>query len=90
MRRMVRAALDAMAQAQVQRIMLGAFAIILERVGASGLFGGARQRKIANFKKFRGRKKNHIDGIMIQGVAQAALIDHQRPHPRAFCFNGAG
>ena len=79
-----------MTQAQVQRIVLHAFAVILERLGASGFLGGAGERQIADFEKFRRGEKDHIDGIMIERVAQAALVDHQRAHPRAFCFNGAG
>jgi NAD-dependent DNA ligase len=70
--------------------MFHAFAVILERFLAGGILGGACERQIANFEKLRRREKHHIDGIMVQRVAQAALVNHQGTQSRAFRFNGTG
>ena len=79
-------ALHAVAEPQVQLIVLGALAIILERFAARGLLRGARKRQIANFQQFRRGEKHHVDGVMVNGIAKAALVNHQRTHSRALGF----
>ena len=82
--------LHAMAEPQVQIVMLGALAIIFERLAARRLLRGARERQIADFQKFRRREKHHIDGIMVERIAKAPFVDHQRAHAGALGFDGAG
>src|ERR1700730_1704080 len=62
-------ALDAPAQAQFQRIMLRAFAVILERLSAGGLFCGTCKRQIPDFEQFRRGEEDHIDRIVIERIA---------------------
>src|SRR5208282_1683984 len=35
-------------------------------------------------------KKHHVDRVVVNRVAQAAFVDHQRVHPRALGLDGAG
>ena len=83
-------ALDAMAQAQIQVVVLDALAVILQGLGARGFLGGAGQRQVADLQQFRRREKDHVHRIVVEGIAEAALVDHQRPHAGAFGFDGAG
>ena len=62
--------------------MLGALAVIFERLGARRLLRRAGQWQIADFEKFRRGEKDHIDWIVIEGVAQAAFVDHQGAQAR--------
>ncbi len=81
--------LDALAQSQFQRIMLRAFAVILERLSAGGLLRRTRKWKIPDFEQFRRREEDHIDRIVVERIAQAAFVDHQRAQARAFRLDGA-
>src|SRR5260370_15153321 len=67
--------------------MLRSFAVILQRCDWGSVFVWADQRQVTDFEQRRSSKKHHIHRVMIDGVAQTALVDYQRAHPRAFRFN---
>src|ERR1700691_4428382 len=82
--------LHAVGEAQFQIIVLHALAIIFERLGTSRLFRGTRKRQIADFQKFGRGEEHHIDWIMVDGVAEASFVDHQRTHSRSLGLNRTG
>src|SRR5215472_14530522 len=69
--------------------MLRALAVILQRFQSRGLVSQAHHRQIADLQQFRRREKHHIHRIIVNRIAQAALVNHQRPHPRALRLHGA-
>ena len=54
--------LDTLTQPHVQRVVLRALAVILKRLGASGLFCGAGERQIADFEQFLSGKNTMFTG----------------------------
>src|SRR6516225_1326339 len=69
--------------------MLSALAVILQRFQSRGLVSQAHHRQITDLQQFRRREKHHIHRIIVNRIAQAALVNHQRPHPRALRLHGA-
>ena len=67
--------------------MLCCFPVVLQRFDARGLFRGAHHGQISNFEQLGRREKHHVYRVVIDGIAEATLVDHQRPHPGAFGFN---
>ena len=80
----------ALKQPQLQFVVLCRLPVILQRLDAHGLFRRANQRQVADFQQFRSREEHHVDRVVVNRVAQAALVDHQRPHSRALRLDGAG
>ena len=83
-------ALDALAQAQFEFVVLGELAIILQGFGARGLLGGADQGQVADLEEFGRGEENHVDRIVVEGVAEAAFVHDQDAHAGALGFDGAG
>src|SRR6185295_1630592 len=48
----------------------------------------SREWDIANFQKLRCREKNHVRGVVVEGIDQASFIDINRAQPHFLCFNG--
>ena len=53
---------DRFAEAKLQLVVLDALAVILQGLGASGLFGGADQGQIADLQEFGRGEEDHVDG----------------------------
>src|SRR6185437_6771370 len=69
--------------------MLRRLAVILQRLGAHRLLRRTYQRQVADFEEFRSCEKHHVDGIVVNRIAQTAFVDHQRFHSRAPRLDGA-
>src|ERR1700676_2045302 len=83
-------ALDNFAEANFQAIVFDNLAVIFQAFGAGGLFRGTNEGEIADLEQFGRGEKNHIDGVMVQGVAKATLVDDEDAHAGARPFDGAG
>src|SRR5882724_916479 len=80
---------DRLVEPQFQLEMLGSFAVVLQRVYACRLLGGAGHWDFAYFEKLRRREKHHVDWIMVKRITKTTFVDNERAQPRAFDFNGA-
>jgi hypothetical protein len=78
------------AQTNFQAIVFDNLAVVFQAFRAGGLFRGANEGEIADFEQFGGSEKNHVDGVMVQGVAKATLVDDEDAHAGARRFNGTG
>ena len=83
-------ALDALAQAQFEFVMLGALAIVLQGFIARGLLADANQRQVADLEQFGRGEENHVHRVVVQGVAKGAFVHYQDAHAGALGFDGAG
>src|SRR5260370_3125112 len=81
---------NSLVEAQFKRIMLRRLPVVFQRLDASWLIRRANQRKIANFEQLRSREKHHFHWIVEDRIAEAGLVDDQRPHSGALGFNGGG
>src|SRR6266478_702900 len=70
--------------------MLRGFAVILQRLDARGFFVRTDQRQITNLQQLRGGEEHHVHRVVVDGIAQASLVEHQRAHARAPRFDGRG
>ncbi len=81
---------DRFAQTQLEVVVLHAFAVILERFDARGLFRRAHEGQIADLEQFRRGEENHVHRVAVERIAQHAFINDQRPKTRALGLNRAG
>lgn len=82
--------LDCLVEANGNFVMFDGAAIVFQRLDARGLASGDGHGQVANFHALGRGEKGHVDRIVEERVAKAALIDHQRAHARALGFDGAG
>ena len=82
--------LDALAQAQIEFVMLGDLAIVLQGFIARGLLAEADQRQVADLEEFGRGEENHVHRIVVEGVAKGRFVHDQDAHAGAFGFDGAG
>ena len=71
-------------------VVLGDLAVILEGFVARGLLVGAGERYVADFEQFRRGKESHVGRIVEERVAEAALVDAGGAEAGALGFDGAG
>ena len=64
-----------LAKPQLQIIVLHAFAVILQRFDAGGLFRSAHEGQIADLEQFGRGEENHVHGIVIERIAQNTFVD---------------
>ena len=75
---------DGLILADVEAIVLGDLAVVLQRLVAVGLLVGAGEGHVADLEQLRRGEEGHVRGIVEERVAEAALV-HQarRRSPRA-------
>src|SRR5437588_6074447 len=74
----------------VEPVMLGDFSVILQRLAAGWLLIGGGEGDVANLQQLGRSKKNHVGGIVVKRVDQAALVDAGGAESGALRFDGAG
>ena len=83
-------ALDAMILADVQAIVSGHLAVILQGFVSRGLRVRAWKRDVADFEQFGRSEKGHMRWIVVKRIADATFIDRNRPKTCLLGFNRAG
>ena len=76
--------------ANVEPVMLGDLAVVLESLLARGLLVRRGEWDLANFKQLGRGKKNHSCGVVKKRIHQAALVEHDDVKPEFLRFDGAG
>src|ERR1700735_5135175 len=76
--------------AQIEVVMFGNFAVILQRLFPRGLLQRSRKRNLANFKQLRGGEKRHVRGIVEQRIHQTSLVENNDLEPNFLRFDGTG
>ena len=71
-------------------VVLGDLAVILEGFVPGGFLVGAGERYVADFEQFRRGKESHVGRIVEERVAEAALVDAGGAEAGALGFDGAG
>src|ERR1700757_1447720 len=74
----------------VEVIVLGNFAVILERLFARGLLARSAEWNIADLQQFRGSKERHVRRIVVNRIDDAALVNGDCFESRALRLDGAG
>ena len=82
--------LDGFVEAQFEGVVIGGAAIVFEGFGARGFCFRGGERKIADFEAFGGGEEDHVGRVVIDGIAEAALVDDEGAEACAFGFDGAG
>ena len=83
-------AIDILVLMDIQAIVRGDFAVILQSLLAIGLLVGAAERDVADLKQLRRGEEGHVRGVMKERVAHAALVDQRDAETFALRVNGAG
>src|SRR6185437_10306268 len=73
----------------VQRIVVGNFAIVLQRLAPIWFLVRTAEWNVADFKKLRRGEERHVGRIVKQGVHQAAFVDQNRAQSHALRVNRA-
>src|ERR1035437_196070 len=73
----------------IQAIVLGDLAVVLQRLGAIRLLIQTRHRDVADFEQLRRREEGHIGGIVINRIHHAPLLDQHRLHAALLEFDPA-
>lgn len=81
---------DVLVEAGLEAEVLGGAAVVFQRLGASGLAAGGGHRKIADFHAFGRSEERHVGRVVVERVAQRALIYHQGAQTCASGLDGAG
>ena len=82
--------LDPLILADIEMIVLGDFAVVLERFLARGLLPRGAEGNVADFQQLRRGKERHVGGIVIDGIDHASLVDGHDFEAGALGFDGAG
>jgi hypothetical protein len=83
-------ALDRLVGAQVERVVLGDLAVVFERLRAAGLLVGGGEGDVADLQQLRRGEEGHVRGVVEEGVAETALVDHEGGESAALGLDGAG
>ena len=83
-------ALDRLVGAQIERVVLGDLAVVLQRLRAGGLLIGSGEGHVADLQQLRRGEEGHVRGVVEERVAEASLIDQQRGKAPALGLDGAG
>ena len=81
---------DALVGADVELVVHGDLAVVLEGLVAGGLGIGAGERDVADLQQFGGGEEGHVRGVVEEGIAEAAFIDEDGAEAGALGFDGAG
>ena len=81
---------DGLVLADVEVVVLGDLAVVLERLDAVGLLVGAGEGDVADLEQLRRGEEGHVRRVVEERVAEAALVDQARGEARALCLDGAG
>src|SRR6478672_4426215 len=82
--------LDGLVLAYIEGVVLGDFAVVLERFITAGLLVGAGEGHVADLKQLGRGEENHVGGVVKERVAEAALVDEHGGEACALGFNGTG
>ncbi len=83
-------AFDGLVLAYVEVVVLGDFAVVLERFVAAGLLVGAGEGHVADLEQLRRGEEGHVGRVVEERVAEAALVDQHGGEAGALGFDGAG
>ena len=81
---------DGVILAHVQAIELGDLAVVFQRLLARGLLLRADKGNVADLQQLRRGEEGHVGGVVIERIAQAALVHGNRGVARAPRLDGAG
>ena len=79
-----------MVLAHIQAIELRHFAVILQRLLPGGFLLRADKGNVADLQQLRRGEEGHVGGVVVERVAQAALVHGNRGIARAPRLNGTG
>ena len=82
-------AIDFLIERGLDAVMLGRSAVILQRLRARGLAARARERQVADLHALGRGEEKHVRRVVVERIAQAAFVDHQRPQACALSLDGA-
>ena len=82
--------IDSFVEPRFDSVMFHGAAVVVERLGARGLPCRDRHGQIADFHALGRGEERHVDGIVVERIAEAALVDDERAHTGALGFDGAG
>ena len=72
---------------QIELVVLGHLAVVLERFQPVGLGIRSGERYVADFQQLRRSEKNHVGRIIKDGIDHAAFIDANNFESGALCFD---
>ena len=82
--------IDGFVEPRFDSVVFHGAAIIVERLGARGLPRRDRHGQVADFHALGRGEERHVDRIVVERIAEAALVDDERAHAGALGFDGAG
>src|SRR6266480_4370570 len=80
--------LDPLILVNVQLVMLGDAAVVLQRLLPRGLEMSCVEWDLADFQKFRRGEEHHVRRIVVNRVDHAALVDDQSLQANLLRFDG--
>ena len=83
-------AIDGLVLADVELVVLGDLAVVLEGLVAVGLLVGAGEGHVADLEQLRRGEEGHVRRVVEERVAEAALVDQNGGETRALRLDGAG
>ena len=81
---------DPLVLADVQVIMLGNFAVVLQSFLARGLLLGGGEGDVSDLQQLRRGEKEHALRVVIERVHQASLVEDDDSQANLLRFDGAG
>ena len=81
---------DPMVLANLQVIVLGGSAVVLEGFLASGLHQRSGERDVTDLEQLRRGEKGHVGRIVEDRIHQASFVKDDRPEASFLGLNGAG
>ena len=81
---------DALVLANVELIMLGDFAVVLEGLGAGGFLVRGGERQIADFEQLRRGEEGHVGRVVEERVGETAFVDENHVETFVLRVNRAG
>src|SRR5947209_2662286 len=74
----------------VEVIVLGDLAIVLERFFPCGLLARSAEWDVADLQQFRRSKERHVGWIVVDGIDHAALVNRNHFESRALSYYSTG
>jgi len=82
--------IDGFVEARLDSVVFDSAAVVVERLGTGGLPCRDRHGQVADFHALGRGEECHVDGIVVERIAEATLVDDQRAHAGALGFDSAG
>ncbi len=76
-------------QPQLEAVMLRTLPVIFQSLNPRRLVPARHHRQPADLQQLRRRKKHHVHRVVVNRIAQASLVNHQRPHPHPLRLHSA-